>query len=964
MDRDIIPENQSDGELTQIVVKGARQHNLKNADLTIPRDKLVVVTGLSGSGKSSLAFDTLYAEGQRRYVDCLSPYARQFLGVMKKPEVDRVEGLSPAISIEQKSIGRNPRSTVGTTTEIYDYLRLLFARAGVQYCVECRVPVVQKSIDQICEEILKNFPAKKIQILAPIVRARKGHYKELFASFIKQGFARARVDGEVVELKENMQVSRYKIHDIELVVDRCVVDESRSSRLFESIQLAADRGEGAVSILVEEGGDWREETYSTAYSCPSCGKAYDALAPNMFSFNSPYGACPVCEGIGEQTDFAEKLVVPNLELSINDGGIAILGKRRDTYFWAQAQAYAKMIGLDLDKPISIVEPDLLEKLLYGEGKEVEIPVEYNFKGGRKIVYKHKFGGILPTIRHQYENTNSGGIRRNIESYMSSVECPSCGGGRLKKESLSVLIDEKNISEITQFDIAGAKNFFADIEKRLDGRQNAIASPILKEIRPRLDFLINVGLAYLSLDRKARTLSGGEAQRIRLASQIGSQLVGALYVLDEPSIGLHQHDNGKLIDSLKALRDLGNSVIVVEHDKAMIESADFIVDVGPGAGVHGGEIVFAATPDKMEHLSQRDYNRSLTAQYILGDKKIEYSKNRREGNGKSIILKGARGNNLKNVTLKTPLGKFVCVTGMSGSGKSSLINDTLYPILSRKFYRSTKIPLPYDSIEGLEYLDKVIEVDQSPIGRTPRSNPATYTGVFTQIRDFYSMLPESKIRGYKPGRFSFNVKEGRCDECEGGGIKKIEMNFLPEVYVKCAACDGKRYNKETLQVKYKGKSIADALAMTVEEAIDFFSEIPKIRNKFQTLYDVGLGYITLGQQAPTLSGGEAQRVKLAAELSKTGTANTLYLLDEPTTGLHFEDARILLKLLDRLVDRGATVIVIEHNLDVIKYADWIIDLGPEGGAGGGRIVAEGTPEDIAKNTDSLTGKYLAPELDEF
>ncbi len=948
-------------ELSRIIIKGARENNLKNINLTIPRDELIVITGISGSGKSSLAFDTLYAEGQRRYVECLSAYARQFLGMMKKPDVDTIEGLSPAISIEQKSIGHNPRSTVGTVTEIYDYLRLLFAKIGIQHCVDCHIPVIQKNSDQIVDEILKEFHGRKIQILAPLIRGRKGHYRELFESLRRQGFTRVRIDGKLQEIEENMQLSRYQIHNIELVVDRCVAELSQEQRISESATLALDRGEQSMMILAQsEGGEWVEKFYSTAYSCPSCGRAYEPLAPNMFSFNSPYGACKTCQGLGEMKDFDRDLVMPDKSLSVNQGGIFPIGKKRQQWLWNQIEAYADKYGIDLDMPIKDMKPGDLDKILYGADGET-VKTTYKFSGGSSVTYSHKFIGVLNSLRHQYENTSSGSVRKNLENHMSSHTCPDCNGGRLKNENLSVFIQGNSIFALVQLDIDEAIDKFRTMSGKLNDRERKIANIIFKEIISRLKFLDNVGLSYLTLNRPVRTLSGGESQRIRLASQIGSELVGIMYVLDEPSIGLHQHDNNKLINSLKNLRDLGNTVVVVEHDKAMMEQSDFVVDIGPGAGVHGGEIILSEEPAKFGKLPKKTVEKSLTAQYIIHKKKIEYTPKRRKGNGKRLILHGARGNNLKKVDLEIPLGLSVCITGMSGSGKSSLINDTLYPILSRKFYKSNAVPLPYVSIEGLEYIDKVIEIDQSPIGRTPRSNPATYTGLFTHIRDFYSMLPESKIRGYKPGRFSFNVQGGRCEECEGAGIKKIEMNFLPDVYVRCDECGGKRYNRETLSVTYKGKSIADILDMTVEEAIDFFKEIPKIKKKLQTIYDVGLTYIRLGQQAATLSGGEAQRVKLATELSKVSTGRTVYLLDEPTTGLHFEDIRILLQLLDKLVDKGNTVIIIEHNLDVIKCADHIIDLGPEGGVKGGRIIATGTPEEISDNPISYTGMYLKKEL---
>jgi excinuclease ABC subunit A len=940
-------------ELDKLIVKGAREHNLKNIDVEMPRGKLIVITGLSGSGKSSLAFDTIYAEGQRRYVESLSAYARQFLGLMERPDVDYIEGLSPSISIEQKSISHNPRSTVGTVTEIYDYLRLLFARVGTQFCHNCGRKVEKQARDQIIDAILTLPSGTKIQVLAPVVRGRKGHYRELFEEIRKDGFLRVRVDGEVKEIRDRLQAERYKIHNIEIVVDRITVSKEARSRIADSVEVALGFGSGVV--IINTGKD--DLLFSEHLSCSYCNISYEEPAPNSFSFNSPYGACPACNGLGEKKEFDLGLIIPDESRSINQEGLAPFGKPRPTWFFSQMQAVARRYGFDFDTPIKKLSKEARNVLLNGGGTE-KFEIEYTYAGGRTTVYKHRFSGIMDILKHYYEETTSTPFREWVESFMNTLSCEVCKGGRLRKESLAVRIEDAatgkryNIQDVVQLSTSGAARFFAQL--KLTDRQMLIASQILKEITQRLDFMLNVGLDYLTLDRSARTLAGGEAQRIRLATQIGSQLVGVLYILDEPSIGLHQRDNLKLIHSLQSLRDLGNTIIVVEHDKEMIQNADFVVDLGPGAGEHGGYVVATGGPGQFD-------GQSLTAQYLRGKKEIEVPKIRRAGNGKHLVIRGASGNNLKQIDVDIPLGKFVCVTGVSGSGKSSLIDETLFRHLARKFYKSKDVPLACKRIEGVNHIDKVIDIDQSPIGRTPRSNPATYTGLFTHIRDLFTQLPEAKIRGYRPGRFSFNVRGGRCEECEGDGVRKIEMNFLPDVYVLCDVCKGKRYNQETLEVHYKGKSIADVLGMTVEEAVSYFSDIPRIQRKLQTLYDVGLGYIRLGQQATTLSGGEAQRVKLSTELSKVGTGNTLYILDEPTTGLHFEDVKMLLLVLNKLVDKGNTVIVIEHNMEVIKTADWIIDLGPEGGDVGGYIVAEGTPEEVAKDERSYTGKFLRREL---
>jgi excinuclease ABC subunit A len=941
-----------------IIVRGARVHNLKNIDVDIPREALTVITGLSGSGKSSLAFDTIYAEGQRRYVESLSAYARQFLDMMERPDVDLIEGLSPSISIEQKTVSNNPRSTVGTVTEIYDYLRLLFARVGTQFCYNCGRKVQKQSIDQIINAVMDYPVGTKLQVLAPVVKGRKGHYRELFEKISKDGFLRVRIDGGTKQIEKGMKLDRYKIHNVEIVVDRIVMKKELRTRVADSVEIALRFGDGVV--IVNDGE--KDQLFSQKYSCDFCGISYEDSAPSAFSFNTPAGYCPSCEGLGELKRFDLDLIFPDKNLCINGEGIAPLGKPRSTWMFSQIQGVGKKYGFDFDTPIKKISKEAMDILLHGSHGE-KIEIEYAHSSGRVTIYKHRFEGLMKMLERWYEDTSSNNIREWVESYMVTGECEVCHGGRLRKESLAVRLEDMtngaqtDIHKIVTMSIVQAKKYLDNLS--LTPRQTEIARPILKEITQRLEFLQNVGLNYLTLDRTARTLSGGEGQRIRLATQIGTQLVGVLYVLDEPSIGLHQRDNIKLINSLKSLRDLGNTVVVVEHDKEMIESADFVVDLGPGAGEHGGKVVVTGTPKQLRTTTNvmKNSELSLTKQYLRNERTIAIPTSRRKGNGKHLALKGAEGNNLKTVTLKIPFGTLVCITGVSGSGKSTLINETLFPILSRKFYKTKIVPLPFKSIDGLQHIDKVIDIDQSAIGRTPRSNPATYTGLFTLIRDLFTQLPESQIRGYKAGRFSFNVKGGRCENCEGDGVKKIEMNFLPDVYVLCDVCNGKRYNRETLEVHYKGKSIADVLNMTVEEALTVFSELPRLHRHLKTLHDVGLGYIRLGQQATTLSGGEAQRVKLSTELSKIGTGKTLYILDEPTTGLHFEDIRMLLDVLNKLVDKGNTVIVIEHNLDVIKTADWVIDLGPDGGDAGGEIVAEGTPEEVAQCRRSFTGEYL-------
>jgi len=945
------------GESEFLEVVGARVHNLKNIDVTIPRNKLVVITGLSGSGKSSLAFDTIYAEGQRRYMESFSAYARQFMGNMERPDVDKITGLSPVISIEQKTVNKNPRSTVGTITEVYDFLRLLYARASDAYSYVTGEKMVRYSDEQIVNLILEKFDTKKILILAPIVKGRKGHYRELFEQIKKWGFLRARVDGEVVELTKRVQLDRYKVHDIEIVIDRLEVSADVRQRISESLQLAMKHAKGIVMVQAFTTGDFEEEYeevnyYSRHLMCPTSGISYDDPQPNLFSFNSPYGACPKCNGLGVISEVDINKIIPDKKLSIKKGGILPIGPYKPSWIFKQLEAIGSKYNFTLDTPLEDFSEDAINIILFGSDEILKIK---QFTDNSLSSYSLSFEGIVNFIIKQNDEQSSPTIEKWIQGFMNKVTCPKCNGAKLKKESLHFKLDDKNIAQLSEMSIVDLNNWFKDIESRLSTRQNIIAKEILKEIRARILFLLDVGLDYLSLNRSSRSLSGGEAQRIRLATQIGSQLVGVLYILDEPSIGLHQRDNTRLINALKNLRDIGNSVIVVEHDKDMILAADHVIDIGPHAGVHGGHIIAQGTPKEILSF------KTLTSEYINGIKEIKIPEQRRKGNGKTLILSGATGNNLKNVSVGFPLGKFICVTGVSGSGKSTLINETLYPILSKHFYRSEKKPMPYKAIKGLEHIDKVIEIDQSPIGRTPRSNPATYTNIFSDIRNLFAEIPEAKIRGYKPGRFSFNIKGGRCETCQGAGLRTIEMNFLPDVYVHCETCNGKRYNRETLEIRYKGKSISDILNMTIDTAVEFFDNIPSIRQKIKALYDVGLGYITLGQQSTTLSGGEAQRVKLATELSKKDTGNTFYILDEPTTGLHFEDIRILLDVLNKLVDSGNTVLVIEHNMDIVKVADYIIDLGLEGGNGGGTILCEGTPEEIIKNKISFTAKFLKQEL---
>ena len=962
-DKKQVTDNNQAMSDNKINIWGARVHNLKNIDVEIPRDSLTVITGLSGSGKSSLAFDTIFAEGQRRYIETFSAYARNFLGGMERPDVDKITGLSPVISIEQKTTNKNPRSTVGTTTEVYDFLRLLFARAGKAYSYETGEPMVKYTEEKVIEMIGRDYAGRKILILAPLVRSRKGHYRELFEGLRRKGYLHVRVDGDLLEITQGMKVDRYKNHDIEVVIDRLMVKDAglmvADERLRKSVSLAMRQGEGRVMIMDHETGAVKH--FSKQLMCPTTGLSYGEPAPNTFSFNSPQGACPRCKGLGYINEIDLNKVIPNRKHSIHEGGIVPLGKYKNQMIFWQIDAilhkYEK-VGesntgtCDLKTPIEDIPDEALNEILYGSLETVRIDKELVHTSSDYFV---DFDGVVKYLRSVMESDDSAGGQKWADQFLAECPCPECHGQRLNREALSYRIGDKNISELASMDLSELRQWLDDVEPTLDHQQQQIAAEILKEIRTRLDFLLEVGLDYLALNRQSASLSGGESQRIRLATQIGSQLVNVLYILDEPSIGLHQRDNDRLIRSLKDLRDLGNTVIVVEHDRDMMLAADYIVDIGPRAGRKGGEVVFQGTTAEM--LKQQ----TITAQYLSGQLTIPLPDHRRQGNGHSLVLRGCRGNNLKNVTVEFPLGKLIVVTGVSGSGKSTLINETLYPILSRHFYRSLQQPMPYDSIEGLEYIDKVVNVDQAPIGRTPRSNPATYTGVFSDIRSLFVNLPEAQIRGYKPGRFSFNVKGGRCETCGGNGYKTIEMNFLPDIQVPCEECHGKRYNRETLEVRFKGKSIADVLDMTINQAVEFFENVPDILRKIKTIQEVGLGYIKLGQSSTTLSGGESQRVKLATELSKKDTGKTLYILDEPTTGLHFEDIRILMDVLQRLVDRGNTVIVIEHNMDVIKLADYIIDMGPEGGRNGGTVLTTGTPEEVARSKKGFTPQFLKDEL---
>ncbi|TXE15211.1 excinuclease ABC subunit UvrA [Seonamhaeicola algicola] len=935
-----------------IEVKGARAHNLKNIDVAIPREKLVVITGLSGSGKSSLAFDTIYAEGQRRYIETFSAYARQFLGGLERPDVDKIDGLSPVIAIEQKTTSKSPRSTVGTITEIYDFMRLLFARASDAYSYNSGEKMVSYSDEQIKELIKKDFEGKRINILAPVIRSRKGHYRELFEQIAKQGFVKVRTDGEIKDITKGMKLDRYKTHDIEIVIDRLVVNNTpdNDKRLTETINTAMYHGEDVLMVIDQD--TQKARYFSRNLMCPSSGISYPNPEPNNFSFNSPKGACPNCNGIGELYKVNPSKIVPDNTLSIKNGALAPHGPEKKSWIFKQFETIAQRFDFKLTDAYKDIPEEAKQMILYG-GNE-KFTIESKTLGVTRN-YNIDFEGVANFIENQYKTAESTSLKRWAKDYMDKIKCPECEGSRLKKESLYFKLNNKNIAELANTDIIELANWFKDLDKHLSKKQLKIAEEILKEIKARLQFLLDVGLDYLSLNRSSKSLSGGEAQRIRLATQIGSQLVGVLYILDEPSIGLHQRDNEKLINSLVSLRDIGNSVIVVEHDKDMIERADYVIDIGPKAGKFGGEIISKGNVKELKT------HNTLTAHYLNGTKAIEVPKKRRKGNGNFLELKGCTGNNLKNISVKFPLGKMIGVTGVSGSGKSTLINETLYPILNAHYFNGVKKPMPYKSIKGLEHIDKVIDINQSPIGRTPRSNPATYTGTFSEIRSLFAKTPEAMIRGYKPGRFSFNVKGGRCETCQGGGLRVIEMNFLPDVYVECETCQGKRFNRETLEIRYKGKSISDVLEMTINEAVDFFEHIPKIFKKLKTIKDVGLGYITLGQQSTTLSGGEAQRIKLATELSKRDTGNTFYILDEPTTGLHFEDIRVLMQVLNKLADKGNTVLIIEHNLDVIKAVDHIIDIGYEGGKGGGQVVVEGTPEEVAKHKKSYTAKFLKKEL---
>lgn len=935
-----------------IEIKGARVHNLKNIDVSIPRGKLVVITGLSGSGKSSLAFDTIYAEGQRRYIETFSAYARQFLGGLERPDVDKIDGLSPVIAIEQKTTSKSPRSTVGTITEIYDFLRLLFARAGDAYSYNTGEKMVSYSDEQIKELIKEEYKDKKINILAPVVKSRKGHYRELFEQIAKQGFVKVRVNGEIKDIVKGMKVDRYKTHDIEIVIDRLKVADTDDldKRISETINTAMYSGDNVMMVLEE--GTTEARYFSRDLMCPTTGISYPVPEPNTFSFNSPKGMCNHCNGLGHVYEINENKIFPDKKRSISDGGIAPLGEYKKSWAFKQIETIAQRYNFQLTDSIATIPEEALDIIL--NGGEDRFEVDSKTLGVRRE-YKIDYEGISNFIKSQFVESDSTAIKRWAKEYMDKVSCPECNGTRLQKEALYFKVAGKNIAELSDLDITDLAAFFRDLEQRLSKDQVKIGEEVLKEIRARIQFLLDVGLDYLSLGRSSKSLSGGEAQRIRLATQIGSQLVGVLYILDEPSIGLHQRDNDRLIRSLESLRDIGNSVIVVEHDKDMIERADHVIDIGPKAGKHGGQIISEGKPEEL-----RNFN-TLTADYMTGIRSIQVPKKRRKGNGKTIVLSGCTGNNLKNVTIELPLGQMIGVTGVSGSGKSTLINETLYPIMNAHYFNGVKKPMPYKSIKGLEHIDKVIDINQSPIGRTPRSNPATYTGVFSEIRSLFAQSPEAAIRGYKPGRFSFNVAGGRCETCQGGGLRVIEMNFLPDVYVECETCNGKRFNRETLEIRYKGKSISDILEMTIDESVDFFENIPKIHRKLSTVQDVGLGYISLGQQSTTLSGGEAQRIKLATELAKRDTGNTFYILDEPTTGLHFDDIRVLMEVLNKLVNKGNTILIIEHNLDVIKTVDYVIDIGYEGGRGGGMVVAMGTPEQVAEDKKSYTAKYLRKEL---